>query len=107
MSSQGIWKLAGSAVVATILTLPLSVKAQESKEDAERQVHHHNAKHHTKAKFIGGGAAGGAATGAVVGGPVGAVVGAGVGGVGGAVANKIHHHHQVKEHEKYDTPHNQ
>jgi hypothetical protein len=106
MSSQSIWKLAGSAVVATLLALPLSARAQESKEDAEAQVHHHNARHHTKAKFIGGGVAGGAATGAMVGGPAGAVVGGAVGGVGGAVANKIHHHHQVKEHEKYDTPQN-
>ena len=87
---------------AVALSAP-AVYAQESHEDAKAQAHAKDARHHTKAKFIGGGAAGGAATGALVGGPVGAVVGAGVGGVGGAVANKIHRHHQVKKYEKTHT----
>ena len=96
-------KFAVVALTAAALSSPVAF-AQESHEDAVAQAHAKDHKHHTKAKFIGGGAAGGAATGAVVGGPVGAVVGAGVGGVGGAVANKIHRHKQVKKYEKTHTP---
>ncbi len=95
---------ATAAMGAFLLAAPLSVRAQESHEDAKAQVHAHNHHHHNKAKFIGGGAAGGAAVGVLAGGPVGAVVGGGIGAGGGAIAHKIHRHKQIKHAEKYGTP---
>ena len=93
-----------SAATATVLAMPLSVVAQESHEDAVAQTHAHDHRHHTKAKFVGGGAVGGAIVGAKVGGPGGAVVGAGVGAGAGLVANHIHRKHEIKERERNDTP---
>lgn len=96
--------LIASATTAAVLAMPLSVVAQESREDAVAQTHAHDHHHHTKAKFVGGGAVGGALVGAKVGGPGGAVVGAGVGAGAGLVANHIHRKHEIKEREKYGTP---
>lgn len=95
------------AVAAATLALPMTMRAQESHEDAVAQARAHDAHHHTKAKFVGGGAVGGALVGAKVGGPVGAVVGAGAGAVGGAALNKAHRHHEVKQRERYATPHDE
>jgi len=95
---------AASAVTAAVLTLPFSVSAQESHEDAVAQTHAHDHHHHTKAKFVAGGAVTGAVVGAKVGGPGGALVGAGAGAVGGVLVNKAHRHHEVKERERNATP---
>ena len=97
--------LAASAVGAAVLALPCAVIAQESHEDAVAQTHRHDRHHHTKAKFVAGGAVGGAIIGAKVGGPVGAVVGAGAGAGAGILANKAHRHHEVKSREEHETPH--
>ncbi|MEO6924340.1 MAG: hypothetical protein ABI142_10980 [Bryocella sp.] len=96
--------LAASLIAAVALTLPVSSFAQESHEDAVAQTHRHDARHHTKAKFVGGGAVGGALIGAKVGGPVGALVGAGVGAGAGLAGNSAYHHHEVKHREHHATP---
>ena len=91
---------AATAVAAAVLMIPIGATAQESHEDAVAQTHRHDHRHHTKAKFVGGGAVGGAIVGAKVGGPGGALVGAGVGAGAGLLANKAHRHHEVKEREE-------
>ena len=90
---------AASILAAAILSVPFAAIAQETHEDAVAQTRYHDHHHHTKAKFVAGGAVGGAVIGAKVGGPGGAVVGAGVGAVGGVIANKAHRHHEIKERE--------
>ena len=95
---------ASCAMLTAALAMPVTLFAQESKEQATADVHAHDAKHHTKAKYVGGGAAGGAAVGALAGGPAGAVVGGAAGAGAGVVANKIHKHHAVKKAEKTGTP---
>ena len=97
-------RIAGCALMAGVLAAPLALLAQESHADAKAQVEAHDAKHHNKAKLVGGGAAGGAAVGAATGGPVGAVVGAGVGAGAGVVGNKARKHHSIKQREKYASP---
>ncbi len=99
-----ITHLAGYALTAAVLSLPLAARGQESHEDAVAQTKAHDAKHHTKAKIVGGTAAGGAAVGALAGGPVGAVVGGAAGATTGVVANKVHRHHEVKKREQTATP---
>ena len=96
--------LAATALTAAVLTLPLGAFAQESHHEAVVQTHRHDARHHTKAKFVAGSAVGGAIIGAKVGGPAGALVGAGAGAVGGIGLNKLHRHHEIKKREEYGTP---
>jgi len=74
--------------------------AQERHDRAVREQHAHDARHHTKAKFVGGGAAGGAVIGAVAGGPKGALVGGAVGAGGGLLANHEHKKHEIKKREE-------
>jgi len=93
-----------SKIAVVAFSLPFNVQAQESHHDAVIQTHEHDAHHHTKAKFVAGGAVGGALIGAKVGGPVGALVGAGAGAGAGVLANKAHRHHEVKERERHATP---
>jgi len=100
-----LFKFAGYAVTAAVLTMPMAVLAQESHEDAKAQVERHDRHHHNKAKIVGGSAVGGALIGAKVGGPGGALVGAGVGAGGGLLINKARKHHAIKEREKYARPH--
>jgi|GEM_PF-2229084 len=97
-------KFAAIATAAAVLSMPLTVLAQETHEDAVAQTHAHDKHHHTKAKFVGGGAVGGAVVGAKVGGPGGALVGAGIGAGGGAIANHIHKKHEIKKREENGTP---
>jgi uncharacterized protein YcfJ len=96
-----------TAVAVSVLSMPVAVLAQESHEDAAAQTRAHDHRHHTKAKFVGGGAVSGAVVGAKVGGPGGALVGAGVGAGGGLVANHLHKKHEVKKRERNGTPYNQ
>jgi len=100
-----LFKFAGYAVTAAVLTMPMAVLAQESHEDAKAQVERHDRHHHNKAKIVGGSAVGGALIGAKVGGPGGALVGAGIGAGGGLLINKARKHHAIKEREKYARPH--
>ena len=75
--------MAAVAVMASVMT-PMAMLAQTTHADAKEQVEAKDARHHNKAKIVGGSTVAGAATGAAVAGPAGAVVGAGVGAVGGS-----------------------
>lgn len=97
-------KIAGYVALGAVFTLPLSVVAQESHEQAKAQVEAHQAKHHTKAKFVGGGALGGAAVGAAAGGPTGAIIGGAAGAGGGLVAHHIEKKHAIKKKEQTGNP---
>ncbi len=88
------------ALTALVLT-PLHSFGQESYQRARRQQHYHDAHHHTKAKFVGGGAAGGAVVGGLLGGGKGALIGAGVGAGGGLLANHEHVKHETRKREAY------
>jgi uncharacterized protein YcfJ len=93
-----------SAVLCTTMLAPVAASAQyvteRSHERARAAQHRHDARHHTKAKIVGGSAVGGAVVGGLLGGPKGAVIGAGVGAGGGLLANKMHRDHQVRERER-------
>lgn len=88
-------------VLVGILLLPLHGLGQESYRRAKREQHYHDARHHTKAKFVGGTAAGGAVVGGLLGGGKGALIGAGVGAGGGLVANHEHTKHAIRKRERY------
>jgi len=86
--------------------LPLAANGQvESYHQAKRQQHYSDARHHTKAKIVGGSAAGGAVVGGLLGGGKGAVIGAGVGAGGGLIANHQREKHDVQKREEYGTVH--
>jgi hypothetical protein len=106
-TSMKIKLFAATLASAAVLVMPVTVPAQESHHAAVVQTHRHDAHHHTKAKFVAGGAVGGAIIGAKVGGPVGALVGAGAGAGAGILANKAHRHHEVKKREHHETPYHQ
>jgi uncharacterized protein YcfJ len=95
--------LAASAVLSTML-LPMAASAQYvTHREHERAVaaqHRHDARHHTKAKIVGGSAIGGAVVGGLLGGPKGAVIGAGVGAGGGLIANHAVKNHRVHQRER-------
>ena len=94
-------RLMGKAVVAAMLMAPMGLLAQHSYqyEHAKHVQEEHDARHHTKAKVVGGSAAGGAVVGALVGGPKGAVIGAGVGAGGGLIANHARKEHDIHKRE--------
>ncbi len=94
----------GFAVVAGLLITPLHALGQESYHQAKRQQHYHDARHHTKAKIVGGSAVGGAVVGGLLGGGKGAAIGAGVGAGGGLIANHEREKHDVQKREEYGTP---
>ena len=94
--------LAAAALFALISLTP--AHGQESYHRARRQQHYHDARHHTKAKIVGGSAVGGAVVGGLIGGPKGAVIGAGVGAGGGLVANHERVKHDVRKREEYGNP---
>jgi hypothetical protein len=95
-------RIAAKALVASMLTIPFAAGAQTYREheEAKHVQEHHDARHHTKAKIVGGSAVGGAVVGGLVGGPKGAVIGAGVGAGGGLLANKARKDHDVKKREE-------
>ena len=79
-------------VAATALGLaPLNAHAQESYQRAKHQQHRSDARHHTKAKIVGG----------LVGGGKGAAIGAGVGAGGGLAANHAREKNDVRKREEY------
>lgn len=95
-------QLTGQVLVATMLLMPLGMRAQHSEqyEHAKHVQERHDARHHTKAKVVGGSAVGGAVVGGLVGGPKGAVIGAGVGAGGGLVANHARKQNDIKKRER-------
>jgi len=86
-------------VLAGIMAASAALPAQYSQNEHDRakyQQERHDARHHTKAKIVGGSAAGGAVVGGLLGGGKGALIGAGVGAGGGLVANHEHDKHEDK-----------
>jgi outer membrane lipoprotein SlyB len=102
-----IWiaKFAAALTLASALAAPLATAAQDygsRHERAVRSQRHHDRRHHTGAKIVGGSAVGGAVVGGLLGGPKGAIIGAGVGAGGGAVANHVRVKRGVKKRERRD-----
>ena len=95
----------GLALLLAMALMPLHALGQESYHQAKRQQHYHDARHHTKAKIVGGSAVGGAVVGGLVGGPKGAAIGAGAGAGGGLIANHEREKHDVQQREQYGQPH--
>jgi uncharacterized protein YcfJ len=96
----------GLALLTAFSLLPLDSHAQvESYHRAKRQQHRSDARHHTKAKIVGGSAAGGAVVGGLLGGGKGALIGAGAGAGGGLIANHVRENNDVKKREEYGTVH--
>ena len=95
--------LAATAALCTIM-LPLTASAQyatqSEHERARRAQQRSDARHHTKAKVVGGSAVGGAVIGGLLGGGKGAVIGAGVGAGGGLLANKARRNRAVRNRER-------
>ena len=96
---------AGLALLAGMVLTPLHGLAQESYHQAKRQQHYHDARHHTKAKIVGGSAVGGAVVGGLIGGAKGAAIGAGAGAGGGLIANHEREKHDVQKREEYGNAH--
>lgn len=96
--------LTGIALSGAMLLTPLCAHSQESYHRARRQQHYHDARHHTKAKIVGGSAVGGAVVGGLIGGGKGAVIGAGVGAGGGLLANHEREKRDVRRREEYGNP---
>ncbi len=93
------------AVVAILVGMqaPLEITAQETHADAKAQQESKDARHHTKAKVVGGSAVGGAVVGGLVGGPKGAAIGAGAGAGGGLLANKARKDNGIKKKEQREN----
>lgn len=91
----------GQLVIGSMLLAPVAMGAQSYQyEHAKHVQERHDARHHTKAKVVGGSAVGGAVVGGLVGGPKGAVIGAGVGAGGGLVANHVRKQNDIKKRER-------
>jgi hypothetical protein len=102
MTINMIHKFAASAVLAAMM-LPVGAIAQNSSYRRHQHYKHaqerSDARHHTKAKIVGGSAAGGAVVGGLLGGGKGALIGAGVGAGGGLLANKARKDRDVRQRE--------
>lgn len=97
-----IKNIAAKVVLASFLAAPFAAGAQTytQHEEAKHAQERSDARHHTKAKVVGGSAVGGAVVGGLLGGPKGAVIGAGVGAGGGLLANKARKNHDIKKREE-------
>jgi uncharacterized protein YcfJ len=96
----------GLTLIAAFALTPLHGFSQvESYHHAKRQQHYSDARHHTKAKIVGGSAAGGAVVGGLLGGGKGALIGAGAGAGGGLLANHVREKNDVKKRQEYGTVH--
>ena len=93
--------LFGYALAAAFIMTPFQAHGQESYHHAKRQQHYSDARHHTKAKVVGGSAVGGAVVGGLLGGGKGAVIGAGAGAGGGLIANHYREKHDVQKRQEY------
>ncbi|HEY5382885.1 MAG TPA: hypothetical protein VIJ65_11575 [Acidobacteriaceae bacterium] len=98
-------RIASQAVIAGMLLFPLGMGAQtySQHEHAKHVQERHDARHHTKAKIVGGSAVGGAVVGGLLGGPKGAVIGAGVGAGGGLAANHVRKEHDIHKRERREN----
>jgi uncharacterized protein YcfJ len=92
-------RFTGQVVVAAMLLAPIGMGAQSQYDHAKHVQEEHDARHHTKAKIVGGSAVGGAVVGGLMGGPKGAVIGAGVGAGGGLIANHARKQHDIHKRE--------
>ena len=96
-----IRSVTGNALLAAMLLGPVGLSAQTySHQRAQAEQERSDARHHTKAKVVGGSAVGGAVLGGLVGGPKGAIIGAGVGAGGGLAANHVRKQHDIKKRER-------
>ncbi len=93
-------KIASIALLAGLVAVPAISSAQDVHQRAKYAQHRSDARHHTKAKIVGGSAAGGAVVGGLLGGGKGAVIGAGVGAGGGLVANHEREKNDVRNREE-------
>jgi outer membrane lipoprotein SlyB len=106
-------RIAAVATLGTLLSLPLSLTAQEyallqhvsqsAHDRAEQEQTEKDHRNHTGAKIVGGSAAGGAVVGALAGGGKGALIGGAVGAGGGAIANKVRKDKAVKDREQRES----
>ena len=87
-------------IVMTAFPLYLCAQTYSQHERAKHIQERHDARHHTKAKVVGGSAAGGAVIGALAGGGKGALIGGALGAGGGLVANKVRKDHDIHQREK-------
>jgi len=93
---------AAKVAITALISLPTAGSAQTYHQHraAVHAQERSDARHHTKAKVVGGSAVGGAVVGGLLGGPKGAVIGAGVGAGGGLLANKARKDHDVHKREQ-------
>lgn len=96
--------LTGNALLGAMLLAPVGLSAQTYSEHqhAKAEQERSDARHHTKAKVVGGSAVGGAVVGGLMGGGKGAVIGAGAGAGGGLVANHVRKNRDIKKRERRD-----
>ncbi len=100
MTLRLLKKTAVSALLVSTLGVPALLAAQSVHQRAKYAQHRSDARHHTKAKVVGGSAAGGAAVGGLLGGGKGAAIGAGAGAGGGLVANHEREKKDVRKREQ-------
>jgi uncharacterized protein YcfJ len=93
-------KLASALLLAGLIAAPVLSSAQTIHQRAAYAQHRSDARHHTKAKIVGGSAAGGAVVGGLLGGGKGALIGAGVGAGGGLLANHARKEHDIHQREE-------
>ncbi len=96
-----ILQCSGLALATALTMIPFHAHGQESYHRAKRQQHYSDARHHTKAKVVGGSAVGGAVVGGVLGGGKGALIGAGAGAGSGLIANHEREKHDVQKRQEY------
>lgn len=93
--------IASRALLATFLATPFAgAQTYYEHRAAVRAQERSDARHHTKAKVVGGSAVGGAVVGGLMGGGKGALIGAGVGAGGGLLANKVRKDRDVRRREE-------
>ena len=88
-----------------MLMMPMGMTGQHSYqyEHAKHEQERQDARHHTKAKIVGGSAVGGAVVGGLMAGGKGAAIGAGVGAGGGLVANHVRKQNDIKKRERCES----
>ena len=103
---MNLMKTATTLTLAGALIAPIASLAQYTQSEHDRakyQQERHDARHHTKAKVVGGSAVGGAVVGGLVGGGKGAAIGAGAGAGAGLLANKARKDNGIKKKEQREN----